>query len=159
NKLFYFFSYEGLRNNSTDFTNAFIETPQYRQLIISRRPNGLLAKVFQTPGMEPRIVTVIPRDCSAIPGFPCQVVPGGLVIGSPTGRVGQSVPMNQRAGGGLDGIPDIEFAQLALPSHVHGNQYNFRFDFSPDTTNQFAFSTYITQFSGLTSDAAGKSRP
>src|SRR5262249_55576405 len=156
-KLFYFFSYEGLRNNSTDFLSTFVETPQYRQLVISTRPNSVTAKIFQTPGMEPRILTVIPRDCSAIPGVPCRVVSGGLDIGSPTGAVGQYVP--QSIGGGFDGIPDLQFAQFGLPSRVSGDQYNFRVDFNPSVTDQFAVSTYITRFNGKTSDSAGQSRP
>src|SRR4030095_12357607 len=41
NQLFYFFSCEGLRNNSTNFFNEFVETPEFRQLIINRRPNGI----------------------------------------------------------------------------------------------------------------------
>lgn len=158
-KLFYFFSYEGLRNNSTNFFNEFAETPQYRQLVISRRPNSVTAQVFQAAGIEPRITAIIPRDCSAIPGFPCRQVAGGLDIGSPTLGVGQYVPLGQREGGGLDGIPDILFAQFAVPSRIAGDQYNFRFDYHFNAANQFAFSTYITRFNGLTSDAAGRSRP
>jgi outer membrane receptor protein involved in Fe transport len=159
NKLFYFFSYEGLRNNSTTFFNEFVETPEFRQLILNRRPNGLLARVFQTPGLEPRIVNIIPRDCSALNGRPCRVVNGGLDIGSPTGSVGQYVPINQFAGGGLDNIPDVLFAQFAVPSRISGNQYNFRIDHTWNENNQFAFSSYITKFDGLTSDSAGRSRP
>jgi hypothetical protein len=159
NKLFYFFSYEGLRNNSTNFFNEFVETPQFRQQVIDRRPNGLTARVFQTPGMEPRIVTVLSRDCSALPGRPCAVVNGGLDIGSLTGSRGQYVPLGNQAGGGLDGIPDIQFAQFAVPGEISGNQYNFRIDYNWNENNQFALSSYITKFDGLTSDGAGRSRP
>src|SRR5262249_23638237 len=156
-KLFYFFSYEGLRNNSTDFFSSFVETPQYRQLVISTRPGSVTSKIFQTPGMEPRILTVLPKDCAAVGSTPCQVVNGGLDLGSPTGAVGQYVPKS--IGGGFDGIPDIMFAQFALPARISGDQYNFRFDFSPNSNNQFAVSTYITHFSGLNSDASWQSRP
>ena len=156
-KLFYFFSYEGLRNNSTNFFQEFTETPQYRQLVISRSPNSTTAKVFQTPGMDPRIVAIISKPC--LTDRPCQVLPGGLDIGSPTGSVGQYVPLGQVSGGGLDGIPDILFAQFAVPNQVHGNQFNFRFDYTLGANDQFAASTYITRFSGVSADAAGRSRP
>ncbi|MBI3653293.1 MAG: TonB-dependent receptor [Acidobacteria bacterium] len=159
NKLFYFFSYEGLRNNSTNFFNEFVETPEYRQLVIRQRPNSLTARVFQTPGLEPRIVSVLPRDCSALPGRPCAVVNGGLDIGSLTGATGRYVPLGSPAGGGLDGIADILYAQFAVPGNISGNQYNFRFDYNWNEKNQFAFSSYITKFDGLTSDGAGRSRP
>ena len=52
NKLFWFYSYEGLRNNSTDFTTAFVETPQYREAVIAARPNSVTAKIFQAAGIE-----------------------------------------------------------------------------------------------------------
>jgi hypothetical protein len=159
NKLFYFFSYEGLRNNSTNFFNEFVETPQFRQLVISRRPNGLISRVFQTSGIDPRIVSIIPRDCSALPGRPCAVVNGGLDIGSLTGATGQYVSLGNQAGGGLDGIPDIQFAQFAVPGEISGNQYNFRVDYNWNENNQFALSSYITKSDGLTSDGAGRSRP
>lgn len=159
NKLFYFGSYEGLRNNSTNFFNEFVETPQYRQLVTSQRPNGLTARVFNTPGMEPRIVAILDRDCSALPGRPCAKVSGGLDIGSLTGATGQYVSLGNPVGGGLDGIPDIQFAQFAVPGEISGNQYNFRFDYNWNENNQFAFSSYITKFDGLTSDGAGRSRP
>lgn len=159
NKLFYFFSYEGLRNNSTDFFTTFVETPQYRQLVIDRAPNSVTAQVLQADGMDPRITAILPRDCSFVPGVPCQVVDGGLDLGSPTGSVGEYVPASQPEGGGFDGIPDVMFAQFAQPSQIHGDQYNFRFDFNSSEKDVFAFSTYITHFSGLASDREGQSRP
>ncbi|MEW5978242.1 MAG: TonB-dependent receptor [Acidobacteriota bacterium] len=160
NKLFYFFSYEGLRNNSTSFYDEFVETPQFRQMILSQRASGLTAKILQNPGIEPRIVSPIERDCGILSGRPCQVVAGGLDIGSPSGSLGQYVPFSmQAAGGGLDGIPDLLYARLAAPSRVNGNQYNFRVDYNLSSNDQIALSTYITQFEGLSSDTAGRSRP
>ncbi|HJQ22565.1 MAG TPA: TonB-dependent receptor [Blastocatellia bacterium] len=158
-KLFFFFSYEGLRNNTTNYFQAFIETPEYRQLVLNRSPNSLTAQVFKTPGIEPRIVAIIPRDCTAVPDRACRVLPGGLDIGSPFATVGQYVPFSKLTGGGLDNIPDILFALLAAPGQVHGDQYNFRFDYNLGTSDTFALSTYITHFKGLTSDPAGDSRP
>jgi hypothetical protein len=158
-KLFYFFTYEGLRNNTTNYVQSFIETPEYRQLVIARSPNSITAQVFKTPGLDPRIVSIIPRDCTAIPDRPCRVVNGGLDIGSPFGSVGQYVPFSAPNGGGLDNIPDILFALLAAPGQIHGDQYNFRFDYNLGANDTFAASTYVTHFSGLSSDTAGDTRP
>jgi hypothetical protein len=160
--LFFFFSYEGLRSSNTNFTNTFVETAQFRQLVVDRRPGGVTARVFQTPGIEPRIVARVPVDCSvfgAPPSRPCRVVSGGLDIGSLTGGLGQYVPFSAPAGGGLDNIPDIEFVQLALPSITRGDQFNARVDFNRGANDQFAVSTYFTRRNDELSDAAGKSRP
>jgi hypothetical protein len=156
-KLFFFFSYEGLRNNSTNFTNAWVETPQYRQLIIADRPNSQIAQVLNAPGMLPRVVNVISAPCSAIGiSSPCQQLPGGLDIGSPTGSIHTFTDIH---GGGLDGVPDIQFVTLALPNLVRGNQYNGRVDYNFSSNNQFAVSTYFTNQDSIGSDAGGRSRP
>jgi Carboxypeptidase regulatory-like domain len=158
-KLFYFLSYEGLRTGSTDFRDQFVETAQFRQLVVNQRPGGLTTGILQSPGVEPRIAEVIPRDCSIVGSQPCQIVPGGLDIGSPTGRLGQYVPGDQPAGGGLDGIPDIMFARMALPNRITGNQYNLRVDYNITSRDQLAVSSYVTQLRTLTSDSDGRSRP
>src|SRR5215813_11033847 len=46
NKLFFFFSYEGLRQGSTNFTTTWVETSQYRQQVISARPGSIIAQIF-----------------------------------------------------------------------------------------------------------------
>jgi hypothetical protein len=38
NKSFFFFSYEGLRENSTNTSVSYVETPQFRQTVIAARP-------------------------------------------------------------------------------------------------------------------------
>ena len=162
NKLFFFFSYEGLRSQSTDFSGSkYVETPQYRQSIINARPGSVTAKVLSSPGIEPRVAQVLSAAC--LPDFksvPCQQVSGGLDIGSPLGSLNQYVDITKNpAGGGLDGIPDVQFVQLALPNQTHGNQYNTRVDFNQGSNNSFAVSTYFTRLSRISSDDAGDSRP
>ncbi|HSE98062.1 MAG TPA: TonB-dependent receptor, partial [Blastocatellia bacterium] len=126
------------------------------------RAGGVTARVFQAPGIEPRIVTVLPVDCSVFgnpPGRPCRQVSGGLDIGSLTRGLGQYIPFSTPEGGGLDNIPDIQFVQLALPNIVRGDQFNTRVDFSWGAKDQFAVSSYYTRRNDDLSDAAGKSRP
>lgn len=126
NKLFFFFSYEGLRQGNTNYTTAYVETPQYRQQVLSARPGSIIGQIFNNPGIAPRVTSYIPVSCPA--GFAsgtCSQVSGGLDLGSLTGARGRYVDFaGNPTGGGLDGIPDIAFAQLALPGCTAGNQYN-----------------------------------
>ncbi len=166
-KLFFFFSYEGLRNRSTNFsTPTYVETAQYRQRVISARPDGITAKILGSPGMEPRIAQVIPAPCpidsTGKNGFKpgtCQQVAGGLDIGSLTSSLGQYVDAANTAGGGLDGVPDVQQVILALPSQTRGSQWNARMDFNRGRNDSFAVSTYFTRLDSLGSDSNGRSRP
>src|SRR6266404_2495203 len=163
-KLFFFFSYEGLRSNNLDTSaGTWVETPEFRQLIISSRPGTVTAAILGSPGITPRIANVSNSTCAGASindPTQCQAVTGGLDIGSPTGATGQYVPLDGAhfAGGGLDGIPDIQFVQLALPSSTNGNQYNWRVDYNRGK-DRFAFSTYLTRANNLGSDSGGRSRP
>src|SRR5712692_941476 len=163
-KLFFFFSYEGLRSSNQDISaGTWVETSQFRQLVIGARPGSVTAKVLASPGITPRIANVLTSTCAGAgitDPTQCQAVTGGLDVGSPTGATGQYVPLDGAhfAGGGLDGIPDIQFVQLALPSSTNGNQYNWKADYNLGK-NQFAFSTYLTRANNLGSDSGGRSRP
>ncbi|HEX3559583.1 MAG TPA: carboxypeptidase regulatory-like domain-containing protein [Pyrinomonadaceae bacterium] len=164
NKAFFFFSYEGLRSNNNDTVNSFIETPQFRSAVISARPNSIAARILSDPGVAPRVIGVIPVTC-ATAGFPngnfpvCQQVAGGLDIGRVGGAQGQYLPFSNLNGGGLDGVPDIEFAQLAVPTTSRGNQFNPRIDLNLTQKDTLTFSSYVSRFNGLGGDAPGRSRP
>jgi hypothetical protein len=164
NKAFFFFSYEGLRSSNTDTVNAFVETPDYRALVIAARPGSIAAQILGANGVAPRIVSVIPVTCG-FAGFPsgdfpnCRQLAGGLDIGSPAGARGQYLPFSDLFGGGLDNIPDVEFAQLAVPTVSKGNQFNPRLDFNVTSKDTLTFSSYISRFRGTGGDAAGRSRP
>jgi hypothetical protein len=160
-KLFFFFSYEGLTNRTNDTADRWIETSEYRSLVQQIRPNGVTAQVFGAAGIEPRVIATLPTDC-AVFGFDparCRQLPGGLDIGSPTGALNQYVSLGNPVGGGLDGIPDIIFARLAVPGESRGNQFNGRFDYTPSERHQIAGSFYFTKLSNRIADAAGSSRP
>jgi hypothetical protein len=160
NRAFFFFSYEGLRSSNTDTVNAFIETPDFRQAVISARPNSIAARILSAPGIAPRVISVIPSTC-AFAGFSsnCQQLAGGLDIGRIAGAQGQYLSFGDLSGGGPDGIPDIQFAQLAVPTISRGNQFNPRIDINLTDKDTFTFSSYVSRFSGLGGDAAGRSRP
>lgn len=161
NKAFFFFSYEGLRSSNTDTVNAFIETPEFRQTVISGRPNSIAARILSAPGIAPRVISVLPATC-AFAGFSagnCQQLAGGLDIGRLAGAQGQYISFGDLSGGGPDGIPDIQFAQLTVPTISSGNQFNTRIDINLTDKDTLTFSSYVSRFSGLGGDAAGRSRP
>jgi hypothetical protein len=159
-KLFFFFSYEGLRNKSADSFTEFVETPQFRQLVASARPNSVTARIFNSAGIEPRITSVIPTDCSRYGNDParCRVVAGGLDIGSLAGAQNQYISYGNPIGGGFDGVPDIQLAEISLPSSTRGNQFNPRFDYTRGA-NQFTFSSFFTKRTDVGSDRGARSRP
>ncbi len=160
-KLFFFGSYEGLRSSTTNYFTGYLETPQYRQLVESLRPGSNTAKVFASPGMDPRIAQVLPVNCGIFGNDPtrCRVVAGGLDIGSPTGATGQYVSLSNPTGGGFDGVPDLMFAQMFLPGQSQGDQYNGRVDYNPTQKDQIAVITYFTHRNDLNSDGASSGRP
>ncbi len=167
NKLFFFLSYEGLHNKTINYGQGYVTTPQYRALVLADRPNGLVARVFATSNVNPRIVSVLPTSC-AIAGFGtayCRDVPGGLDLGSLSPGSGPgdpyvAIPGNPGStGGGFDGIPDMELVQYSQPGEQIGNQYNGRFDFNLSPSDTLFFSTYITHVNSVSSDAAAAAAP
>jgi len=160
-KLFFFFAYEGLTNSTNSTIDALIETAQYRQMVRTLRPNGVTARVFAAPGIEPRIVSVLPRTCAEA-GFGadrCQAVSGGLDLGSLDRGLRQYIPFNDPTAGGFDGIPDVQFARLNLPNSFEGNQYFTRIDYNATSKDSIAVSTFFTPTLSNGSDADGRSRP
>ena len=160
NRLFFFFSYEGLREKGIGSSNQFVETSQYRDLIRNLRPNSVTTRILNSQGINPRIASVIPVGCSTFSSNAnlCRAVAGGLDIGSPTGAVGQYLRLNNPTGGGFDGIPDIQFAQISLPRSTTGNQYNARFDYT-EGNNTFSLSGYRTPLRTASSDSGAQGRP
>lgn len=162
---FFFFSFEGLRENLSSVTfNQPIETSAFRNYIIANRPNSLAARLFATPGIVPRIASIRSVPCPGLPpGSVCQQLPGGLDIGSltpgrPTGAYygfDTVITGSNQAGGGLDGIPDIQFADLFVPTQTRGQQYNARLDFNRGK-NQYAVSTYFTKQKSLGGASNGR---
>ncbi len=170
NKLFFFFAYEGLRNNTNNLVQSFVETAQFRSLISTLRPNSIAARVLAAPGIEPRIAAVLNRSCSDFT-FPdpaptggqprCQAVAGGFDLGSPARLLGQYVPNDaaNRLGGGFDGIPDVQFVQLQNPRSTSGNQYVSRIDYEATQKDRFAFTLFYSPANIYGSDTGAQSRP
>ncbi|HYK21563.1 MAG TPA: TonB-dependent receptor [Pyrinomonadaceae bacterium] len=159
NRAFFFFSYEGLRENTNTLATGYVETPQFRQAVLSSR-SGITAAILGSSGIQPRIVGTLTPSCADLNGnIPCQPVAGGLDIGSLSGSLGQYLPFSNLGGGGLDGIPDIQRVIIAEPRNNKPNQYNARFDFNPTSKDQVTFSTYLTRIFFVGGDAGAAARP
>jgi len=180
NKLFFFFNYEGARANNTTFEQNWVETPQYDALLLTDRPGTPVATILQSGGLAPRVTQVLTTTCAlwVLGNQPCAEVTGGIDVGSPGASYGTyinsfgncpvpdpitgcTLPPNYPAnhvGGGLDGVPDLEFANIAIPSTTKGNQYNIRVDYNQGK-NQFAANTFLTFLNTRSGDAAAQGRP
>jgi len=125
-KLFFFFSFENQSSRQQNLETHWVETPELVAAIKAQRPDSIAAQVLNFPNMTPpRIANVLEtRD-----------------VGSLTGGMGQAV--TDPLGGGLDGVPDVQRAQLQGFSDTTARQFNTRIDFTPTTSDRFAFSTYI----------------
>ncbi|MEP6787948.1 MAG: TonB-dependent receptor, partial [Acidobacteriota bacterium] len=160
-KLFFFFSYEGIKENTSNTYNALIDTAAFRQGIISARPNTVTANILSAAGVAPRVVQILGGTCASagIFGFvPCQVVGNGLDIGSITGTYG-TYAANDVSGNGLDGIADVQFAQLSNPRTFNGGQYFTRIDYQVTKKDKIAVSSYIVPTRAFSADTSAQSRP
>ena len=165
-RLFFFFAYEGLRNNSNNTYTGFVETAAYRQAVIAGRANTLTARILGDTGAAPRIVSVLTSSCAELSGDVrngCAVVGNGLDIGRISGAYGTYVQFfntgGAPTGGGLDGIADLQKVLLANSTTFKGNQYNTRIDFDATSKDQFTVSSYIVPNTATNSDTGAQSRP
>ncbi len=156
-KLFFFFNYEGLRAKNTTFENNFVETPQYIAAVIAARGGTPIATILSQPGTAPRIAQILPSSCALFVPGNCAAVNGGLDIGSPVGTYGTYDP-SSGTGGGLDGVPDIQYAQIALPATTQGDQYNIRVDYNSGK-NLISANTFLTFYKTIAADSGAQGRP
>jgi hypothetical protein len=155
-KLFGFFSFEHFNLTNQSYTSQYVDTPQYRALIHSVRAGSIADQIVNAPNTAPRIRTVLNQSCTTPQnlGTPCQVVTGGIDIGSPFGMRGQYVPLAQaQSGGGLDGIPDVEYVQTDAPGAATGRQFNGRVDYYFTPKDQIAATYYYTKLFNATQGA------
>lgn len=90
NRSFFFISFEGLRENSSTPVTTYVETAQFRQSVITGRPGGVSSAILASSGIQPRIAGVLTPSCADVnSNIPCQVVGGGLDIGSLGGSLRQ----------------------------------------------------------------------
>ena len=140
NRLFFFFSYEGVRlNNTVPVRSVTLETPEFEQYVVQANPGSIAAQIFSTPGIAPRISSAVGTKtdcCSLIPNY------GLGRFYSPGTQTGQAI------GNGPDGIPDWGVFDLTEPNSSSGDQYNGRVDYTQGN-NQFFASTYIVRLNNF----------
>lgn len=144
-KLFFFFSYEGLRQSNTSTSrDVKLETPSFRQYVQKVNPGSLAAKIFAMPGIAPRISTTTSEmDCCSLITSPADpnFHPVGMWYQPGTG-IGQAI------GNGPDGITDWGIYDLRIPNSTTADQFNGRVDYTQGK-NTFFFSTYFTRLDNL----------
>ena len=149
NRVFAFFAYETIRNNSTVTDTHWYETAAFD----AAAPAGSIANKYTNfAGHSPVGATMINATCSTAgltEGVNCNTRPGqGLDIGSPlTTPRGTQDPSyvsngNPGVGGGLDGTADIADYQTATPSQTTQVQYNGRLDSDVTQKDHVAFAIY-----------------
>ncbi|MGI8742034.1 MAG: TonB-dependent receptor domain-containing protein [Bryobacteraceae bacterium] len=149
NKLFAFFSYETLRNNSESVGTNWYESPQFFQSAGAASSNA--RRFLSYPGEAPAFRSVVPRTCASVglPSTQCRDVAGGLDLGSPLKTsLGTKDPTVGQAGtpygigGGFDGIPDAVFLETVSPNLNTSQQFNGRLDYNFSSKDLVAFSIY-----------------
>ncbi|HKS82849.1 MAG TPA: TonB-dependent receptor [Candidatus Acidoferrales bacterium] len=151
NRLFAFFSYETLRNNSVNTGTAWVETPQYLSAV-QALSGTISSSMLNFPGEGASYSTVLPSTCAQAGinfSTNCQPAGTGLDIGSIlTTAPGNSDPTYGQTntpygvGSGLDGTPDIQFVQTTNPTILAATQYNGRMDFQATQSDLVTFSVY-----------------
>jgi hypothetical protein len=175
NKIFYFASYEGYTTANNTETTSYVETPEFRAAVLAQRAGGVTAGILGNPGAVPRISHILTPSCDGLVlGVNCNIVTGtsgpALDIGSLTpggpSQIGvfpsgdPTCPTcNNQTGGGLMGDADVENAQLFVPSHGRGNQFNGRGDWYVSSKDQVAGTVYITKLDNDGTTGAAGSRP
>lgn len=103
NQLFFFTSYEGLRQDGVRGSTFTVETPAFRNLVLQRSPNSIAAQLLRNfaPAVDP---TSGFRDL----GSPA---PGANIVGP------------------ADGIMDVGTAFFVPEGWRRGNQFNVRTDY------------------------------
>jgi hypothetical protein len=173
NKLFAFFAYETIRNNSVTTGGGWYETPQFDKYAGAA---PIASQYLTLPGAGAAYTNILegssdPHQCADIglvQGVNCNFIQGqGLDIGSPlTIGVGHPDPSFKPAAGSaytpglggngtgspanLDGVPDIMFVATRGPSNQVNEQYNGRLDFQATGRDLIAYSIYwvpVTQTS------------
>jgi hypothetical protein len=164
NRLFGFFSYETIRNSSTDTASGWYDTPQFDGLASA----GSIAQKFLTfPGQGVKFSSIAPATCGSIglvEGTNCRTIAGqGLDLGSPlTLPLGTHDPSfvdsnNPGVGSGLDGVPDLFLVNTLNPTTSKEQQFNARVDFQATSNDLLAVSMYRVPISNTSFN--GPSRP
>jgi hypothetical protein len=163
-RLFFFGSYEGVSNVNKTYSEQYVLTPQYYSALNTARPTSIVNGVLNGPGGQPTIVKALPTLCKNLQTA-CAQVGAGADIGSFAGNrgaylsTGTATTPNVLVGGGLDGVPDVQFAQVQTPASYRGNQWNARVDWNITARDQLALSGFYVKLAQHSSDASTGAQP
>ncbi len=168
NKLFWFASYEAVKSTLQSFSEQYVPTPQWYAALAMARPTGLVAGTITKPAGQAVVRAVLPGSCSAIQTV-CAPAGTGFDIGSFGGAYGQYLPNmnvngtpatpNLFTGAGLDGVPDLEFAQIQTPSQFRGTQFHGRVDWYIGHRDQIYAGFFTQKLDQASLDAAAGAAP
>ena len=159
-KLFFFASFSEYKVNDPSFSTSYVQTQQFVTALKANRPGGVSEQIATDPAAQPHILAILTPTCTGY-GGPCQIVAGGLDLGSltPGGATQLGVFPTSAAGGGLDGVADVENAQLVVPNQSRGNQYNGRIDWQATPRDLVAGSVFFTKLDNLGSSGTTPAAP
>ncbi len=167
----FFFAYEGLREDTNVPYYSWFETSDYRSAILSQRAGTVTAAIIGAPGGDPRTLQIVaprrnsqnrwacgPDDSVLLNNFTANLAGTGIDFGSLTGTYG-NYAANNTAGGGLDGVADLQCGLLPYERSTRGHQYFGRVDFQVTGKARIAFTATITPNRTGGMDSSAQSRP
>jgi hypothetical protein len=167
-KLFWFGSYEAVKSTLQSFSETYVPTPQWYAALAAARPSGLVAGVVTPASGQAVVRAVLPGACSALQTV-CAPAGTGFDIGSFGGADGQYLPNvnangtaaspNLYTGAGLDGVPDVEFAQIQTPSQYRGTQFHGRGDWYISHRDQIYAGFFTQKLDQSSFDSAAGAAP
>jgi hypothetical protein len=160
-RVFAFFAYETIRNNSSVTATGWYDTPAFDALAPA---NSIAATYLTFPGAGVATSGLINQSCSSIgliENVNCRTIPGqGLNLGSPlnTGIGKQDLTWqsatNPGVGSGLSNVADIADYTTVNPSTTTEAQYNGRLDADVTKKDHAAFAIYWVPVSTSTFNGA-----
>ena len=170
NRLFLFFSYETLRENSLNTASGWYVTPQFYTAVAAAAPSNISAEWAKLAGVNASFSSINTTNTTCAQaglteGQDCLTLSGGLNIGSPlTTPAGTMDPTYGQPltphgiGSGLDPTtPDVFNVNTLNPTQIVATQYNGRADFQATSKDLITFSIYWTP--NDTTDYNGPVRP
>jgi hypothetical protein len=164
--VFFFFSYEELRNSGRSQATDWYETPAFDQLVANQANKGVSSAIAGYPGESVTYTSIDATSNCAFAGLSpayCHTVPynGGtaLDLGSPlktplgTADPGFISNTQPGIGGGFDGAPDVFRVNIVNPSTNTAQQFNGRLDWQLNPRDLIAYTIYwvptsTTSFNG-----------
>ncbi len=166
----FFFAYEGFREDTNVPYYSWIETPTLRNAIVTQRAGTAVAAIVGAPDAAPRTLQILaprltaqnrwacgPDDSVLLNNFPTNLVGSAIDFGSITGAYGL-YPADTTAGGGRDMVGDVQCAQLPNERSARGHQYFGRVDFQVTDAAKLAISGTFVPFKSGGMDASAQSR-